>query len=562
MFLASTKVSTTVPVFVDPIVERYFIIDCSGSMYSDIRPIKEQMKKKIPTLTKVGDRISILWFSSKSQCDFVVQGFEINSKADYRILKEAIDKHLYARGCTGFKDPIDMASKHATAMKAAATEPTVAHMFFMTDGHDNCWSSKEIVDSVKKASESFDSMTFVEYGWGCNRGLLNQMASAVGASQVFSEDFAKYDCAFEDSLLRKVGPGTKKVQVSLPEMPVGELAFYTEGDDIICVDVEADLTAVVPEAVPEISYVTTTDPGYGAKDHWLLTGIYVMAQRMMSDEALKLLGSLGDKNLIDIFTNCFSKQDYSDFQVQVKACIGNDKLLYKEGKVFNYLPADDAFTVVDLLEELASDEDNLLYVHDENFKYERISAARVDTNTVVSDEEKEAALEQLKNAKTPEDIKRATEALQELSASKIALKFKPNVPNHGYAIKALVYNETRPNISVQVNIPGYVEIPEECPHKDALPKKVNTITFRNYAMVKDGIKHSSMKSLPMTLSAKTFKVLQEQGVLSSSEVFDAATIYVINANLPVINRKMVSKVSAKDFFTDIVAPIRRCTTPY
>ena len=551
MHINVVKVNNITPVMVDPIVERHFIIDCSGSMYSDIPLIREQMKKKIPEMTKVGDRVSIFWFSSTNQCAAVVEGFEINSKADYRLLKMAIDKNLYARGCTGFKDPIDLATASAARSKAGSSIPLAAQMFFMTDGYDNCWSTKEIIDSIKKASDVFDSIAIVEYGWNCNRALLNQMASAVGAVRIFSEDFRMYDGAFEENLVKQVGFGTKKIEVSLPETPWNDVAFYRDGKDVVCVD-SINGKVLVPESVSEVKFLSSKDSKAKITDDSLLEGILVTSQRMCADETLDFLDKLGDKALIDKFVNCFSKQDYSDFQGMVQQCLETESSRFSQGKVKGYLPAPDAFTVIDLLELLSSSEENLLYVYDPSFKYERISAAGVDSHSVIKDEEKERLMQEIKDAKTPEDLAKATKALQDLQASKVSLKFQPADKTKGYAIRDLVYNETRSNVSVKVLIPGFVEIPEECPHKSKLPSKINTVIFRNYAMIKDGIKHSSMKCLPMTLGKATFDTLQSLGVIDVGEEYDADTMYLINANLPVINRKMATKVSAKSFFTDVV----------
>jgi hypothetical protein len=548
-FIASIPVSATVPVVVDPVVERVMIVDCSGSMYSDLRQVKAHMKSKIPTLVRLKDRVSIIFFSSSQDYGWVVKGFEISSGADFKVLNSAIDQYIYARGCTGFKGPIDLATQYSIQAKNQDKIPTVSHMFFMTDGYDNCWRNDEIISSVKKAAETFDSMTIVEYGWSCNRPLLNAMASAVGASQVFSEDFDKFEGAFEDSLVRRVGPGTKKIEVSVPGAVSGDVAFFYEGEEALCVDI-AGGKALVPESCKALHYVTVTKQTDSPKDPFLLDAINVMSQRMLSDETLNLLGDLGDKTLIDKFVNCFSKQDYSEFQSMVSAMRKDETLRFPEGRVHNYLPAEDAYTAVDLLEELASDEENLLYIYDENFKYERTTAARVDSHSVVKEEEKEALMEKLKNAKNPEELQEASEELKALTESKVSLKFIPADKTKGYAIKEIGYREDRSNITVRVTIPGYVEIPAGCPMKAELPARINTVIHRQYMMVKDGIKHSSMRVLPMSLCESTFRVLVEQGFLQATEVYTPGKIYLVKANnAPVINRLQVKKVSAQTFFT-------------
>ena len=557
LYITTTEKPVVAPIKTTPSsVIRNIIVDCSGSMYSDMGPIRYLLKGKIPQVAHIGDRINLITFASRGDCTVVVQDFEINKAADFKTLNAAIDKGVHSRGCTGFVDPLKAAASITQTIKDMNPGlDLLGHVFFMTDGYDNCWSQKEILSAMTEVGTVVDAITIVEFGWYCNRDLLTRMAETVGASLIFSEDFSKYEGAFLENIVKSVGPGTSRVSLTLASPTSTEkacsFAFYLDSDDsIVNLEILEGNQVKVPEYVERVYSFTDAAPaGFpDPEDKVMLAGVVALAQRALSHEAIEILGRIGDVALIDAFCNCFSKQDYSEFQDKLLTCIKDEKARFVAGRDTKYLPADDAFTVVDLLEEL-SKEGNLFYPHDPSFKYERISAARVDANTVVSDEEKEAATKKLQEAKTADELKAASEELQALSASKVSVKFKPAVENNGYALDGLVYNEKRPNISLRVFIPGSVALPEDHPFKDVLPPCVRTHVYRNYNIVHDGIKHSSLKSLSVSLTESSFDVLKSHKVIPQEEVYEAGRRYYINASLPVLNRNMTKiEVSAKEFF--------------
>lgn len=531
---------------VDAMVHRIFVLDCSGSMSGELGRIRTQMKNKIPQLINIGDTVTIIWFSSRKEFGVIQEGLEIKSVTDFAGMNSAIDKWLRPVGLTGFKDPLDEVRRVSIDLKKKHTG-SVSQMFFMTDGGDNQWSEKQILDSTIALADTVDSVTFVEYGWYCNRNLLTKMAESIGGSIMFSQNFDQYDGVFTKNVTKKL-KSTKKKTVDLGDSKL-DFAFAKQGDEIISFSV-VDGKITVPDEVTEIYYFVPTALGGVADEDGKYVAAYTLAQRMLGDEVLDILGDLGDIRLIDMFNNCFSKQDYSDFQAELLSAVNDKTKRFVSGKKDNYVPAADAPTIIDLLDELASDPLNKFHPYDPNFKYERISAARDNASETLTDDEKSALIEQLKNASSVEDAKKLTESLQDLQNKKQPVKFVPDEENDGYSIGALTFNENRPNISVQIRITGTVELPEN--QFTNLPKKFPTFIYRNYAMVKDGIKHSSMTNLPIELSAKSFDILKTYGVIDAFEAHVPGKIYYINANLPVVNRKMATNLSAKDFFEKVV----------
>jgi len=546
-------------------IHRIFVIDCSGSMYGELPLIRSQMKNKIPQLTNVGDTVSIIWFSGRKECGILQEGIEVKNISSFNGMNDAVDKFLRPICLTGFKDPIDLAATTATKLKKKYSG-SAAHMFFMTDGYDNQWSKGDILSCLKEAADAIDSMTFVEYGWYCNRPLMTSMAESVGAPLVFSEKFEDYDGVFENNLVKKI-ISTKKVEVSVPGATLG-YAFTYQDNEILCHLVD-NKKVLVPEGTKEVHYFTE-GTGSHPSDEVSYAAMYTLAQRMLSVPLLDILGGVGDVSLIDMFNNCFSKQDYSDFQQQVLFCVLDQDFRYKAGKNTSYLPPADAFTVIDLLDELASDKGNKFFPYDTWFQYERISAARVDSSEVVDTEARDAILEKIAGTKSAKEVAALSEQLASLAdkATSRSLKFTPLRPEQGYSITSLTFNETRPNISIQICIPGTVELPTPAmddnlvdtetgevldPYSNGVPVIFPTKIYRNYAVVKDGIKHSSLANLPVSLTASTLAKLEENGVTFNEHGFKNGSVLYLNAKaLPVVNREMTTEVSAEEFFKDVV----------
>lgn len=504
----SKKTSAGLAVQVEKKMHRIFVIDVSGSMYSVLPKIKNQLKNKIPQLTNIGDLVTAIYFSSRGQCGTLIHALEVNKVTDFIGMNTAIDRYIKTIGCTGFCDPLREVKRVADEVKK--THPDYgSHMFFMTDGYDNEWSENQILADVENLVGSVDSASFVEYGWYCNRALITKMADRIGASVMFTENFDDYDGAFVKNLTKKV-TGTKKKEVDLGD-PSIEFAFTKIGDEIISYSATNGKISV-PETVSDI-YFFSSNSSVAIDEDGQYAAAYTLAQRMKGHDVLDVLGELGDVRLIDMFTNCFSKQDYSNFQTALLEAIVDPTKRFVAGKNTNYVPAPDCPTVSDLLDELASDSANKFHPYDPNFSYDRISAEREVSDEVES------------------------------------VKFTPYEKNGGYTITDLVFNENRANISIKICIDGYVTLPV---NQFNIEPKFDTKIFRNYAMVKDGIKHTSMNNLPMELCEKSFNALKTMGVIDPFESYVPNKIYYINANLPVVNRKMATDISAKEFFERVV----------
>ena len=95
-----------------------FVLDNSGSMYGVIEDMKTDLKNKLSTMVEPDDVVSIITFSSSRDCQVVLKDWEVRNIAlDIKNFQTAIDKHVSARGCTCFNEPLQEAKEIKTKSK-------------------------------------------------------------------------------------------------------------------------------------------------------------------------------------------------------------------------------------------------------------------------------------------------------------------------------------------------------------------------------------------------------------------------------------------------------------
>lgn len=480
------------------------VIDCSGSMSWVLPQIQNQLKNKLPNLVKENDTVSLIWFSGKNQCGLIAEKIKVKDLNDLQRLNTAIDRWLKPIGLTGFVEPLENVIKIATGGE-------VYSLFFMTDGYDNQWSRNEILNMTSRLKDTISSAVFVEYGWNCNRALMAEMASEVGGSLVFCEDFDAYDPVIS-STLSKSFKSSKKKEIKV-DKPLYDLVFSVDDTGPCTYKVENG-KVLVPESVKEIYFYNESAGGEDIKDiddKDALVPVYqslvVLSQRMKSTTIREILAGLGDVQLWNKYANCFGKQNTTDFQQLVlESC--DPKAMFEEGREYGLKVDEDAFTILDLLFQISNDEGN--YFVPSKMNYKKIGKT-------------------LENADGDETLK---------------FNYKDN--DKGYPVSALTWNESRPNVSVLVKMDGTVTLPpNEFTKKGLLPKDFPTFIFRNYTIIRDGI--ANIDELPLRLSKVTFLALKSLGLVSGS--WDEDKVYMINLrSLPTINQRMIKNVSAKSLF--------------
>lgn len=564
------------------------VIDCSGSMSWDLPKIREQLKSRLPKLLKEQDTMSLVWFSGRREFGVLLEAEPVATLKDLQSVNQAIDRWLKPVGLTGFKEPLEEIPNLVDRI-AKKRPGTLFSMMFMSDGCDNQWNRQDVVKAAESAGQKLSSVTFVEYGYYADRPLLTAMAEKAGGTLIFAQDFDQYVPNFEAVLQRKVS-GAPKIAVKIEGDPISGFAYALQGGDLYTFAIEGGSVSV-PADLKEVWYVSPNavgtslgDVASGAKDHVTpnqdstatkaLPAVYaalsLYAQRMKSDVVYALLRSVGDVRFIEQFSGCFGKQKYSEFMEAAKAASFDAKLMLQQGFDPNKVPKDDAFTVLDLLQVLASDDDNRVLLDSKDFKYSKIGRGRIDSSEILTPEEEQqiqALTEELGKTKDAKKVKELTAKIAAVTANKPeALKFEGDKQEDGYSVSNLTYNEERPNISFLVRRTGTVDLSKRLPENlKAIPATFSTFIFRNYTVVKDGL--VNLERLPVRLTAGTIRKLKEQGMpietilgvdgetdaqarVRAAKASDGRPVSVVFdiKSLPVINRKMVKEVSAQTYF--------------
>lgn len=536
--------SVSVPINQTPVASnahRVFVIDCSGSMSYDLPQLRRELKQRLPILTQEGDLVSLVWFSGRGEYGALVEALPVKRLTDLAQLNTAIDRWLTPVGMTGFKEPL------GEVVTVAGRNKLPVHLFFMTDGYENQWTKNDVLTAAMQAGDSVTSTTIVEYGWHCNHNLLVEMAETMGASLIVSDKFARLNDEWQRSLTSPV-KGGKKVEVAAPKTTTTDYAISIDGGNVITHKIENG-KVLVPAGTKQVYFLTGDSKAREVPDTPEYAALLATAQRMDTERVWSLLAGIGDVALIDKFATCFSAQDYADFTAMVLECVNDKSKRYAAGFDQNAVPATDAFTVIDLLDLLASDDQVRVYPYHDAWKYERIGAKRANASTF-NQADKDDLIREIEKVTGADELVNIRAKIDEM-VNRHEYRFVPldAVKTGGVQITSLTYNEERPNVSIQVKIHGTVDLPKDRPL--GLPECFPTFIYRNYAVIKDGIRHGLLSCLPVSMSRKTHEVLIDNGVMVDAEEWKEGRIYLLNANLPVVNQAMVTpKPSAQEFFTN------------
>ncbi len=515
-------------------VNHIVVIDVSGSMYGELPRIRQQLKAKLPTLMSVHDTLTLIWFSGRGQFGVLVEAEPVRQLTDLQAINKAIDRWLSPISLTGFKEPLELVSEVIFRVRKKGNKGAFS-LFFMSDGCDNQWPQQDILRAVSNLASECSAATFVEYGYYADRKLLSEMAEMAGGQHIFAEKFEKYEPLFEQAMAKEISGG-KKVEVTIENgWPIGGFAYAIDGQDLLtfrCEMVAGRMTVLIPEQVSMVSFLSEKSVGkemYSLQEsvdtikliaNPAMSGTNTVARayaalslfsvRMRPDIIYPILKALGDVSFIDEFGACFGKQRYSSFMERARLAAFDVRQQRTRGWDPDRLPPDNAFTVLELLEILTSDDDvRVLFDHPE-WKYNLIGRAEVQDEG--------------------------------------QLKFIADPKPDGYPISSLTLNEERPNISMLIRKEGTVDLDRVKGRPAKLPKQFPTFIFRNYTLVRDGV--VNVDKLVVRVKRDMYSRLA--GLLETHAIWSGTGDDIVGiiflSELPVINRRMVKAASAKTLF--------------
>lgn len=501
-----------------------FCCDISGSMWSSLPKMREQLKNRLSSIVEDGDTITIIAFADAEDCVVLKDHVNCSNSRELNELHRAIDKYLVDQGCTDFLEPI---SRTINLIRKGERYNFV----FLSDGYHNCGSFDYVIDKLKKLATDISQSTIIEYGYCADSERLSEMAELLGGSKIPSSGFDEYVPIMENVFKGgAVSPRIKSFVCDSPKRLIKPIVVYLNPvtSQVTSASIDDDGNVLLPTSVTKYWTVSRKELGSvcSSKPTDLdgLYGVaYVLADKLEYDLVEDLLYYIGDTKFINQYQSSFGKQKLFKFQNDLASAIFDKSL---RGTIDpNYKVSDDRYCVIDFFNELISTEGNLVRIASNDFNYNRIGAKSVD-KIILTDEEQKA----LSNAKS-------AAAAQEILDNAKKRMVKMTKIDKGYPLLDFVWNENRANLSGQFNIDVELELPEN----NFGLTTIRSSIFRDYTIIKDGIVNVSV--LPLILTKESYNAIaKHHGVsITVQKELDNGMIQcmVDISELPVINKKKI-----------------------
>ena len=546
-YLTTQKINSTVITQVAKKTNHIFVVDVSGSMYHELPKIRIQLKNKLSNLMKEGDTISIVWFSGSRDAGILKEEVEVKSLKTLTDLHDAIDKWLRPIGLTAFLKPLQLVKELVGRIQTNRPN-SVFSMIFLTDGYNNDCPWNEVITTLKSMENDIVASTFVEYGYYADTQKLTQMAAILGGEKISCDGFNDFEPIFDSKISSNIMSGKKSI-VEINDSYLYDFAFSTNNGNVLLYNI-VDGKILVGSDVKEIHFFSPNVVGIidsAERDTALYAAIYVLSDKLLNDDAEKVFYALGDQHHYKMLVNAFGKQKLNAFKSAIKECVVDQSKRYLDdngkhiGSVQIQPVPDDAYCLMNLIEDLGNTEGCLFYPNHPDFIYNRIGRKKISAATVLTETEKKRLAE-------AKNLAEVNEITAELAKNKVDVKFVNGNPDRGYPLTDLVWNESRANLSVRIYIEGEAILPKNKFKID----KVSSFKFNTFTLVKDGI--VNVHKLPVLFTPELHAILVKNGVgftmdetIYNAKITDVKyglTMVIDLTSIPLINRGMVKTVSA------------------
>jgi von Willebrand factor type A domain len=540
-YLINQKIQNETEVEVSKNTNHIFVVDVSGSMYYDLPLIRKQLKNKLSNLMREGDTISIIWFSGRNDSGILKEEVEVKSLKTLTDLHDAIDRWLTPVGLTAFLKPLQLTKDMVQRIKQNRPD-SVFSFIFLTDGYNNDCPWNEVISALKEMEEDITASTFVEYGYYADTQKLTQMAGVLGGEKISTSNFDEFEPIFDKKISNGL-QGGKKIVVDIPDDYLYDFAFAVNSQGSVFLYNISDGKIMVSPDIKEINFFSNTP--FGDRDYPNLSGsddieektdivlygaIYVLSDKLMNFEAEKIFYALGDNYHYKQLLNAFGKQKLNSFKNSIKDCITDTAKRFPNGRSAIQPVEDNAYCLMNLVDDLASDENCLFFPNHNDFEYNRIGRKRTARGEDLSTADKK----RLSEAKSVDE---ANKILEELKEKNVDIKFVNTDKERGYSLRDLVWNSVRANLSVRIKIDGKAILPD---NKFKI-NEVATYKYNTFTLVKDGI--VNVEKIPVSYSTD----LAEKLSINNIDFLVSGEYIVIDiTSLPLINRAMVKEISANE----------------
>ena len=475
-----------------------FIYDRSGSMSYVLRQLGKDLIRLGKQL-KVGDTVSLAYFSGEGQYKFILKGFEITSDKSIDKLENAVNNNLHSIGLTCFSEVLEDSVEVINDLKNIFPANSFV-LCFLTDGVPVPGGSSEelkIFRALSKLKSLVGDALFVGYGDYYGKELMSKMTAEIGGSFAHAnqiEDFSK-----NVEIVINNGTASNKIEVDINGDDEIVLVFG-KSDGKIKIYPYQNGKAYVADTEKEIFTVTNKIPDKTNEQiDNLYAGAYSLASQGNIQESLEWLGKIGDKYLVDKLNNAFTVSETGEAIEAIHEAVFDESKRLLDGYRKNYVPKADAFCVLDALDALISDDNAFFYPNHSNWEYKK---------TGVSSKMKEGFSKFYKD------------------------------PNNKCPFSGLTMHKSRLNLSVRTTIKGYIELNEDC-DRLRLDKQFKTYQHKNYSIITDGV--LNVRKIPASMTEETFDKLKKGGLIKKTEKFVENEIYVLDLKrIPVMNRVLAN----------------------
>jgi hypothetical protein len=514
------------------------VLDRSYSMSGHLNQLVENVKETVKVMSD-NDLISVVWFSGEGEGDVLLKG--ATKSPDINGLLDTLKRPV---GTTCFSEPLQRVNKIIDDLSVICSNFSVT---FFTDGETVTRHSREEeedrifkeLDSMKSRIMAFNT---IGYGYYYNQDLLQKMAGIsmfgkmVHSSQIneYKEIWTHTYNILNDMVVEKVVVDTRiedgdKVEVlylsskttKFANKGAMELSFLDKRKNQFFLIMDKTVGSfIVNDTEYSVIDITKKVPTPSLNNmYYALAYEYYYAGR--SEEALDILAhNVRDKYAIDKVLNAFTADERAVFTKELKKFIFTNKSRLNTGRSpEGYIPAEDAFSVMDLLKLLANAGENF-YVPVKD--YNRIGL-KVEDNF------------NLFKANPDQDVKAP--------------------------FKDFVFNQQHLNLSIRYMVNGTVQINPRQAKIHNLPTTVDSRIFRNQTIIKDGnlnVQKFTAQIDKATTNALYGLIIQEKApkaLLQYIYVDDRNLVQFDLTTIPVINRQYSKKAEGIDSIKEVVQEI-------
>jgi hypothetical protein len=486
---------------------QFLIFDRSGSMSGYLSKIMDTAIAYCNKLPE-GSTVSLGYFSGTGTYNLTVP---YTLKKEMASVTTTLNGYRQALGMTNFIEILNKVNEIAGKVNGKSS------LFFFTDGcHNSGGGRRDIEKALVEWKKYAQISMFVGYGY-IDRDTMSWMASTTEGSFIHLNNFNNFQQTLDDFGVA-VEESNPSVEIEIPvKEEIIPLSF--SGKAVTEYIVEKGkikykptkkefkgiffLTNSKVENSEEITEVDVTI------ERCVRALALIHSQKNNTTASLELLSYIGDKYLIQSLYNSITPEEFSESETKIRKSIFVPKERFLEGTVKNFLPAPDAFCVLDAVNILAEDENVKLYPRDKDFEYISIGKKTEQTDGP--------------KIEYPDDL---------------AVYFN-NIVMHKERLNLSISTATQGSVSLDPA--NFKEKPftTEERIKAGLPEKFMVSSFRTYSVIADG-KLQTSKLVASDLSKETVNKLGS--IITRRK--DGK--YVIDfSSLPIINKTYVKMTSGK-----------------